>query len=561
MISQTPWARPLRRGLTFAAALITAATLTLTTGCEDDAGEVDIESRAAVLQPIAFQQESEREQRTAETEGEVTIRKTVPDEIVMGQTMSYTIRMQNTSGGDLRGLIIREELPEGFQFESSEPQPTSQEGRLLTYRFGNIADEAAGEIRITGTPQQMGDLQACTTYELDRGVCAAFTVVNPSLRLTKAGPEMASVCTPVEYVYTLTNDGDTAAEGVTLYDQLPEGMMLAEGDGRTLEQEIGTIEPGQTVERRVAVKASEPREFQSYAVANSELIEVKSKPVATTFVAPDIRLNVNAGSPVTYIGESARFEVRVTNNGDVPADRVLLASAVEGGQVTRVYGARNEEGQVQAGGIEPGEGGEAVIGTLQPGDSRTLFVDVVAEEPGPIELGAVAQAVCRDSGTELARAEDTAQLQVRAVAALQLEVVDSQDPVQIGQETAYEVTVINEGQAPDTNVRVTAELPEGLSFVRAEGDTEVSADGRSITMAPVETLEAGQSATWYVFATAEQGAGGQKFSVQLESENTDASIQEDEPTRLYGGGQASQDNQARQASQRNQGSQGSQGNQ
>ena len=150
-----------------------------------------------------------------------------------------------------------------------------------------------------------------------------------------------------------------------------------------------------------------------------------------------------------------------------------------------------------------------------------------------VKLGAVTQAVCRDSGQELARAEAVAQIEVRTISALQLEVVDKNDPVQVGDSTVYEVTVINEGSGPDNNLKVSAELPEGTEFVSAEGSTEVSNNGRTVTMGDVPTLESGGSVTWYVTVKAVEAAGGQKFNVTINSDNTDGDITEAEPTRLF----------------------------
>ena len=533
------------RGIVSAAALAVVAGLAgfgISNGLESDA--LAQSTRPAQQQGAQGRQvQMGGEEAQAMSEGELTINKTARgNEVKVGQIAEYQIEVSNDSGGDLNNVVLREELPQGMRFESADPEPTSVEGQTLVWRIGNIADGQGLTATVRAIPQQTGDLQACTSYEFERGVCLPLTVVNPELAITKSGPQMASVCTPIEYTYTVTNEGDTAAEGVVLIDDLNEGLRRADdggaGDG-DVEIDIGTVEPGQTVERVVRVKADRPLTLDTAARATSNLDEVRSQVVETEFMAPDVQLNVNAAQPYTVLGEPARFEVRVTNPGDVPADMVVLATAASGGEIQRIYGARGEEGQVMQGGMDPADG-DAVIGTLQPGDSRTLFVDVVGNEGGVIKLGAVSVAQCRDSGTELARAEGTAQVEVRAFAALQVEVVDSQDPVRVGESTSYEITIRNEGRADDNNLGITAELPDGLEYVaeNSGGPTEITVNGKELSFGEVQTLPQGESVTWYVTGRATESTGGQKFKVFVKSDSTgDETVQEDEPTRLFGNAQ------------------------
>jgi uncharacterized repeat protein (TIGR01451 family) len=517
----------LLRPVPYAAA--TAVALLFTAGCGDD-DDVDLEG-----QFIPVVQASD-EMNTIEYEGDgIDIEKTMPTRIVMGQTVTYIIEIEN-EGEALSGLIIREELPEGFEFDSAEPQPDSVDGRMLTWRMSNIPADAEGAIQITGTPQAMGDLKACTTYEIDRGVCAMFTVVNPELRLTKMGPEMASICSPVEYVYTLENTGDSEAQDVEIYAMLPEGMIVADDGGREILHDVGTLQPGQSVEHRVMVKGSEADSYTSYAVARSDLAEVKSKRLETTFLAPELQVTAKSSNPFEYLGNDGRFEFTITNVGEVPAAEVVLATAVDAnGQIMQVYGSEFEgEGEPRLASGRILDEDEAVLGELAPGESRTLFADVTIEDRGNVDFAVVAQALCRGSGLELAKADAKAQLEVRAIPALQLEVVDQQDPVRIGDETYYEITLINEGQAEDTNIVITGNLPDGAAFVEGQGVTEISSEGGEFSFVKLDRLPPQSSATWYIRIRADEANGGGRLELIVNSDNLNEELIEEEPTRLYG---------------------------
>ena len=65
--------------------------------------------------------------------------------------------------------------------------------------------------------------------------------------------------------------------------------------------------------------------------------------------------------------------------------------------------------------------------------------------------------------------KETAQanLNVVGVPALLLEVVDREDPVEVGGEICYEIRVLNQGSATSSNVQILATVPEGLTEFRS----------------------------------------------------------------------------------------------
>ena len=118
------------------------------------------------------------------------------------------------------------------------------------------------------------------------------------------------------------------------------------------------------------------------------------------------------------------------------------------------------------------------------------------------------------------------------IAALLLEAVDLSDPVRVGENVVYRITVTNQGSGPDTNIRVTAKLPNEEQYVSARGSTEATAEGQTVKFAPIAILAAGRSAQWEMTVAAKQ-AGDVRFEVQLESDSLSKPANETEPTRLY----------------------------
>ena len=253
----------------------------------------------------------------------------------------------------------------------------------------------------------------------------------------------------------------------------------------------------------------------------------RAQQFATQFVAPKLAVDVQTPTPTQYVGKPGRFNVNVKNTGEVASPMTRLAMDLSGNaKVTGVSGD----------GLKAGTGadGKAVdLGPIAAGESRNYVVNVSTTDKGRVQLKAVAEAVCDNRGEALATANGAAAFDVQTLSALQVEVVDKVDPVQVGQETVYEISIINEGSGPDANLQVTAELPDGLTFVRGEGSTPIQAAGKMLTMTSVPTLPAGERVTWYVTAKADKPAGATKFTVMAKSAGVPDAVEEQEPTRLY----------------------------
>jgi len=127
---------------------------------------------------------------------------------------------------------------------------------------------------------------------------------------------------------------------------------------------------------------------------------------------------------------------------------------------------------------------------------------------------------------------DTATTKIMTIAALVLEAVDLSDPIRVGENLVYRISVMNQGSGADTNIRVAAKLPPELQYVSARGTTDATAEGQTVRFAPVQTLAAGRVASWELTPKANQ-AGDVRFDVQLESDSLTKPASKSEPTRLY----------------------------
>src|SRR5262249_44691903 len=132
------------------------------------------------------------------------------------------------------------------------------------------------------------------------------------------------------------------------------------------------------------------------------------------------------------------------------------------------------------------------LGRLEPDQTVQVGCELTATSIGEFTQKI---SVASDAG---ARAETTIDTQVDGVASLTMEIVDLDDPVQIGVETAYEIRVKNTGSKAAVNVEVSCDLPSGMELLSAKGPTDAFAEGRSLIFKPVAQLAPGQDSVFRV---------------------------------------------------------------
>jgi uncharacterized repeat protein (TIGR01451 family) len=127
-----------------------------------------------------------------------------------------------------------------------------------------------------------------------------------------------------------------------------------------------------------------------------------------------------------------------------------------------------------------------------------------------------------------------ARTQLEGVASMVVEVVDTQDPIRVGSDEIYEIRVHNQGSAPETDVLVACELPDGQQFVSASGTTDARtrSGAKQVLFEPVVRLAADETATWKVKVRGTR-AGDMRFRVQVDSEQHGRPVRETEATRVF----------------------------
>jgi uncharacterized repeat protein (TIGR01451 family) len=337
----------------------------------------------------------------------------------------------------------------------------------------------------------------------------------PELLLVKSAPAEAGTCAPFELRLVYRNVGAVPATQVRLVDPLPAGLKTEAGASEVA-LDLGTLAPGQGREVKIPVVASQAGTFTNRArITCAEGITVESTAV-TTVHAATLALDCTAPAQV-FAGRPLNVCLTVRNTGDgaegkataklpLPAG-VTLVSATEGG--TLVDGVVVWE-----------------VTQLAPGASKEVCARLSRRELGAVDFAPTVQGAC---GPVVASACAT---KVVGIAAILLEVIDLEDPIQVGKEVTYEIRVTNQGSATGSNIRLVCTLPASQQFVSGDGASAVKVNGQTVTMDALPSLEAKGLATWklVVKAVAEDDA---RFLVELNSDQFENVIRENESTQQY----------------------------
>lgn len=443
-----------------------------------------------------------------------------PREVRVGQAYTYQIRVTNLTDQTLTGVMLRERLPQDFKLASNDIR--REDNGQARFEVGDLGPKQSKTFQVSGTPANAGTLDTCLSAQYNPPMlCSHIAVVAPAIKAVAEGPSQIDVCQDIDYRYTVTNTGTGTAHNVLLQANLPEGLTTADGQ-RTLTANVGDLGQGQSKTVNARLRATQPGHFTSEAMVRSDAGDVRTQQIATDVRAPRLAVTIS-GPKEAYMGQQIAYQVTVTNKGDASAQATRVRLGATPGHV-QFAGATGADGSQLA---AEREGGGQNLGNLAPGESRSMQVNFNVTQNGPLSVDATAAAKCAADVTTYANTN------IAALTASTLEVTHDPDPVPVGSNVTYHVTLVNKGDAPDHNVRVSATLPESEQFVSANGQTRASNDGRQITFGPIDTLQPKQRVTWQVTAKALRPDLAQ-FQANMVSQATPQAAAKVEPTKLYG---------------------------
>jgi uncharacterized repeat protein (TIGR01451 family) len=436
--------------------------------------------------------------------------------VLAGSTYDLAFDVINLTHGTLQSVVVTARNLQNLRYVSSDPAFTRSGADDAMWAIGDLAPGATKTINIKAKADKVGVATNCLAVSYANVLCVATNVAQPALQLAKtATPELCGTCGEIVLAYEVKNTGSGTAENVVVKDTLPAGLTV---NGKNeVEFNAGTLASGQTKPFQVRAKASAAGEFKSAATATSTggLTAQSGAPV-TVVKQPALAVTCEAPGRV-FVGRDISFKFTVKNPGTCPAADAVVTAPVPTG--TTFVSA-------DAGGSASGGRVRWNLGSLLAGESKTLTMRVKPTGMGSAAVTPTAVATCVQAVTSNCATD------VAGIPAILLEVVDTDDPVEVGGTTTFIVTVTNQGSAADRNVKVIGKLPAGMEFVSGTGASAATAAGGVVTMAAVPSLAAKARAEWRIVVRCKvEGATRSKWS--LTSEQFGAAIEETVSTNIY----------------------------
>jgi len=466
-----------------------------------------------------------------------------PDPVYVDDNLTYLVTVTNRGPLNATGVNVTDTLPPGVTFQSATPSAgaASNTTNTVTWNIGNLAKCASATLTILVTaPSSPGNITnfatisgsepdpnpANNTASEDTTVTTVPPAPEADLQISKSdSPDPAYVGDNLTYLVFVTNSGPDNASSVNVTDTLPPGVTFqsatpsagtASNTTNTVTWNIGTLINGASANLTILVTApsSSGNITNSATISGSEpdpnpANNTASEDTTVTTVPPapeaDLQISKSDSPDPVYIGDNLTYLVSVTNNGPDNASSVNVTDTLPPGvtfqSATPSAGtASNTTNTVTWN-----------IGNLAKNASANLTILVTApSSSGNITNSATISGSEPDPDTNNNSAsEDTTVTTVPPApeADLQISKSDSPDPVYIGDNLTYLVSVTNSGPDNATGVNVTDTLPPGVTFQSATPSTGTASNTTNTVTWNIGTLINGASANLTILVTAPSSSG------------------------------------------------------
>lgn len=445
----------------------------------------------------------------------IETRWTKQSDINVGQPCDLMLTVKNSGNANASDVVVDVFFPRSVRLTAASPKPAAAETSVV-WEFPSLDAGEEREIHITMIPSQRGELTANANVRFSTAATTVLAVEEPMLKLVMKGPSQVMMDEPASHVVTVSNPGTGVAHNVTVEVMIPEGLQHPKG--QRLKMDLGSVNPGEQRSVRLSMTAVAGGSHKVNVIATSGTELRQTAAAAVAVLAPSLKLAVT-GPTLRYVGRDARYSLKLTNEGQAVTNNVRAMYVVPKG-FDYLFASRGGKYD------ETTRTVTWFVGSVSPKEAIDLSLKLK-----PVSLGDFNH-VARAISEHGAIAEAKAATRIEGTASLVLEVLDLDDPVEIGRETAYEVRVRNEGSKQAQNVGLSFELPNGVKLINVKGPTKHIAESGLVVFKALPALEPGKTAIFQIHI---QGAdeGNHRVRARLTSDSIQEPLTVEELTRFY----------------------------
>ena len=444
----------------------------------------------------------------------LTVDWVTPESVLIGQEGLFELVLRNRGRAAMEGITIEEILPEGFRLVRSDPQP-EKGGAQPIWRIKRLDAQQEYRIALRLIPTKVGDFQSHARVHFNTASLADFKVVEPKLAMEIEAPASAIVGNQAILNVTVKNPGSGKTTNAAIKIELPPQLV---GVTESPVFQLGSLNPGEARSVRIPVRVTAMGKHTCKLVATADhgLKDEGTRQIAG--LSAVLNLDI-AGPNLRYVTRPATYTVTLKNAGTAPAHNVNLQCVVP---KAFAYVAVGETGRFD----HTRKTLNWTIPNLDVGGEFKTTFTLRAENRG--EYPILGEAIA-DRGIG-AKAQHLTT--VEGIAAILLEVVDVDDPIEIGAETSYEIIVTNQGTDFAKDVRITAIIPPEMQIVGVQGPSREKIDGQTIRFESLPKLAPLADAIYRVRVRGLKAADC-RLEVRAEAESLESPVAELESTKVY----------------------------
>jgi hypothetical protein len=473
------------------------------------------ESTGQPIASIAPEQTVRADADTSSTEPAIKMEWTGPSAVKVGVPVDYILTVRNIATIPIQKVIVQVRVPVGATVLGAEPKAEGAEN-VLVWDLGNMFAKQERRLSLKLVSTQRGDLPCQAWVTFTGSSVMKMRVREPKLAVKVMAPERVIVGDPTNVIVNVSNPGDHATERVKVAANLGEGLEC--GRGNNLNFDLGTLAPGETrtLTMPCVTKAAGPQKCDAFAEADDGL--KANDTLILNVIQPRIDVAL-IGPKLRYLDHKAIYTVRVTNPSDAPASNVFVAHVIPTGFK---FVQADNGGQLD----DASRSIKWFIGELGAGQVKEVKCELLASVPGEFSHKAMAYA------SRGMKAEQELKTAVEGLAAILMEVVDTEDPVEVGGDTAYEIKITNTGTKAESDVNLICTIPPQLKLKSIQAPVKYEMVGNDIVFQTLPRLSPRADVVFKINVTAVV-KGDARFKASLTTGSLIEPVIKVEPTKVY----------------------------
>jgi uncharacterized repeat protein (TIGR01451 family)/gliding motility-associated-like protein len=401
----------------------------------------------------------------------------------VGETVTFTIKVTNNGPSAATGVTVTDILQSGFSYVSSTSGTGSYNTGTGVWTIGNLAVGAEATLTMTAKVQSAGTYVNTAVVkgnedDPDTGNNTSTVTLTPvpqsDLKVVKTvNNSTPKVGETVTFSIKVTNNGPSAATGVTVTDILQSGFSYVSSTAGTGSYNTGTgvwtignLAVGAEATLTMTARVQSAGTYVNTAVVKGNEDDPDTgNNTSTVTLTPvpqsDLKVVKTVNNSTPKVGETVTFTIKVTNNGPSAATGVVVTDVLQTGYAyvssTASAGSYNT--------------GLWTIGNLAVGAEATLTITAKVQSTGNYVNTAVVKG--NEDDPDTSNNTSTVTPTVTPDKKSDLSVIKSMDKssVSVGDKITFTIKVTNYGPDAATGVIVKDILPSGYSYVSSSTST------------------------------------------------------------------------------------------